>query len=76
MYSENDLGKRKERKWGVQAIADIARAVVILSVAFVLLLGTVLKIAFVLQIDSFLRYGFGGISLLYGSFRLYRGVRQ
>ncbi len=74
MYTENNFEGRKKRKWGVQAIADITRAVIILAVAITLLFGSLLKIDFVLQIDSFLRYGFGGISLLYGSFRLYRGV--
>jgi len=74
MYTENNFEGRKKRKLGVQAISDITRAVIILAVGITLLFGSLLKIDFVLQIDSFLRYGFGGISLLYGSFRLYRGV--
>ncbi len=72
MITENNFERKQRRKWGVQAIADITRAVIILAVAITLLFGSLLKIDFVLQIDSFLRYGFGGISLLYGSFRLYR----
>jgi len=75
MITENNFNGKQKRKWGVQAISDITRAVIILSVGLTLLFGSLLKINFVIQIDSFLRYGFGGISLLYGGFRLYRGIR-
>ncbi len=73
---ERNFGRKKRgKRVTLQTVADITRAVVILGVAVVLLLGTWLKIAFVMQIDSLLRYGFGGISLLYGGFRLYRGIK-
>jgi len=75
MYSEDGVEGRQKRRWDVKTIADVTRAVLILAVGVVLLLGSFLKIAFVLQIDSFLRYWFGGISILYGGFRLYRGVK-
>ena len=74
MITENKFKGKQRTKLGVQAISDITRAVIILAVGITLLFGSLLKIDFVMQIDSFLRYGFGGISLLYGSFRLYRGV--
>ena len=57
-------------------VADIGRAIVILSVAVVLLLGDLFKFEQIIQIDPLLRYMFGGISLLYGSFRLYRGIKN
>ena len=73
---ESNFGRKKRGgRITLQTVSDITRAIVILGVAVVLLLGSVLKIEFVLQIDSLLRYGFGGISLLYGGFRLYRGIR-
>ena len=57
-------------------MTHIARAIVILGVAIVLLFGDVLHINQVQDIDPFLRYSFGAISLLYGSFRLYRGLKK
>ena len=76
MSMEDGFERRRGERATIQKVADITRAIVILGVAFCLLLGGLLKIDFVLQIDSLLRYGFGGISLLYGSFRLYRGIKQ
>jgi len=75
MITENKFKGKQRTKLGVQAISDITRAVIILAVGITLLFGSLLKIDFVMQIDSFLRYGFGGISLLYGGFRLYRGIK-
>ena len=72
---ERNFGKQKRsNRVTLQTVSDITRAIIILGVAIVLLFGSFLKIQFVLQIDSLLRYGFGGISLLYGGFRLYRGI--
>ncbi len=75
IMEESNFGRKKRGgRITLQTVSDITRAIVILGVAVVLLLGSVLKIQFVLQIDNLLRYGFGGISLLYGGFRLYRGI--
>ena len=75
MITENNFERKQRRKWGVQSIADITRAVIILAVGVFLLTGSFFKIEFVMSIESFIRYWFGGISLLYGGFRLYRGIR-
>ena len=75
MITNDNFKGRQRRRWGIQAISDITRAVIILAVGITLLFGSLLKLEFVMQIDSFLRYGFGGLSLLYGGFRLYRGIR-
>ena len=73
---DNDF-ERKDRssRDTMLKVADIGRAIVILSVAVVLLLGDLFKFEQIMQIDPLLRYMFGGISLLYGSFRLYRGIK-
>lgn len=77
MEHSNRNYERKERNnITFQMVSDIGRAVVILAVAVVLLFGSFFKIEFVMQIDSLLRYGFGGVSLMYGSFRLYRGIKR
>ena len=74
---DNDF-ERKDRssRDTMLKVADIGRAIVILSVAVVLLLGDLFKFEQIIQIDPLLRYMFGGISLLYGSFRLYRGIKN
>ena len=75
MDNRNFGRKEQGKRVTLQTVSDITRAVIILGVAVGLLLGSWLKIQFVMQIDSLLRYGFGGISLLYGGFRLYRGIK-
>lgn len=76
MSINEGYNRREKGKMTIQKVSDIGRAVVILGVAFALLFGALLKIDFIIQIDSLLRYGFGGISLMYGSFRLYRGIKD
>ena len=75
MYNNFERKDRNSRDTMLK-VADIGRAIVILSVAVVLLLGDLFKFEQIIQIDPLLRYMFGGISLLYGSFRLYRGIKN
>ena len=73
---DNDFDRKEHSSRNTMLrITDIGRALVILSVAVVLLLGDVFKLEQIMQIDPLLRYMFGGTSLLYGSFRLYRGIK-
>lgn len=65
-----------ERNNNFQTVADIGRAIIILGVAIVLLFGGLFKLQKVTEIDPLLRYMFGATSLLYGSFRLYRGIKR
>ncbi|MFP5041370.1 hypothetical protein [Parasediminibacterium sp. JCM 36343] len=74
--TEDDFRSRRTGKDTMVMVADISRAVVILAVAFCLLFGQMLKIEQVITVDPLLRYMFGGISLMYGSFRLYRGIKR
>jgi uncharacterized membrane protein YfcA len=46
----------------------------ILGMGVVMFLGAKLGIAQLVDVDPLFRYLFGGICLLYGGFRLYRGV--
>jgi hypothetical protein len=57
-------------------IYDLTMAILLLGMATVMLFGEKLKIAMVVEIDSAFRYMFGGICLLYGGFRLYRGIKR
>ncbi len=73
---DNDFERKsRSNRDTMHMITDIGRALVILSVAIVLLLGDIFKFEQIMQIDALLRYMFGGISLIYGSFRLYRGIK-
>ena len=73
---ERNFGRKERGKRAtLQTVSDITRAVIILGVGVFLFFGSLFKIEFVIQYDSFLRYGFGAICLLYGGFRLYRGIK-
>ncbi|MEI6584922.1 MAG: hypothetical protein WCL56_02505 [Sediminibacterium sp.] len=55
---------------------DLAMAVLILGMAVVMLFSERLKIDQISSIDATFRYLFGGICILYGGFRLYRGIKR
>lgn len=55
---------------------DLAMAVLILGMAVVMLFSERLKIDQISSIDTTFRYLFGGICVLYGGFRLYRGIKR
>jgi hypothetical protein len=64
----------------MRSLKDITMAVMILMVGIVLLLGDkfgsqALK-EFILEKDTLIRYLFGGLCLLYGGFRLFRGIKK
>lgn len=54
---------------------DIIRALLILSVGVLILFGEKFNLAIVVGLDPILKYIFGSTCLLYGGFRLYRGIR-
>ncbi len=55
---------------------DIAMAVLILGMAVVMFWGDKMRIIQIAALDPLIRYMFGGLCLLYGGFRLYRGIKQ
>jgi hypothetical protein len=55
---------------------DLVMAVLILGMAVVMLFPEKLKIEQIMAVDNTFRYLFGGICLLYGAFRLYRGIKR
>ena len=55
---------------------DLTMAVLILGMSVVLLFSERLKIDQISSIDTTFRYLFGGICILYGGFRLYRGIKR
>jgi hypothetical protein len=51
-------------------------AILLLGMAVVMLFAEKLKVDRFIEIDSAFRYMFGAICLLYGGFRLYRGIKS
>ncbi len=55
---------------------DLAMALIILGMAVVMFFAERLKIQRIMDLDDTGRYLFGGVCLLYGGFRLYRGIKR
>jgi hypothetical protein len=55
---------------------DLAMALLILGMAVVMFFPERLKIQRIMDLDDTGRYLFGGVCLLYGGFRLYRGLKR
>jgi hypothetical protein len=55
---------------------DLAMALLILGMAVVMFFAERLKIQRIMDLDDTGRYLFGGVCLLYGGFRLYRGIKR
>jgi hypothetical protein len=51
-------------------------AFLILGMAVVMIFAEKLKIEQIMAVDNTFRYLFGGICVLYGGFRLYRGIKR
>ncbi|MBC7720651.1 MAG: hypothetical protein H7068_01440 [Pedobacter sp.] len=54
---------------------DIIRALLILGIGVFILFGEKFNVAIVVGLDPILKYIFGSTCLLYGGFRLYRGIK-
>jgi uncharacterized membrane protein len=68
--------KQKKSYTLMRMTYDLTMAILMLGVAVVMLLAEKIKVMQLLEVDSMFRYFFGTICLLYGSFRLYRGIKR
>ena len=57
-------------------IYDFTMAAFILAMAFILFFGDKFGLDLIANLDPVMRYGFGGLCFLYGSFRVYRGIKH
>lgn len=72
-----DFRERQQKNYRImRMIYDLSMAVIILGTAVLLLLAEKLKIEQLLLIDPMFRYLMGSVFLLYGGFRLYRGIKR
>jgi len=68
--------KRQKSMTTMRTIMDATRAVIILGVGVVLFFGPKMGMQRIEEIDPLIRNLFGGISILYGAFRLYRSFKR
>lgn len=78
---ENDYRTRQRKSYITsRTIYDITMALLILAIGVIMLLGdkmgNVALKTFILERDPTIRYLFGGLCVLYGGFRLYRGIKR
>lgn len=74
---ELDFREKQRKSYRVmRMIYDLSMAVFILGMAFILLLAEQLKIEQLTMIDPMYRYLMGSMSVLYGGYRLYRGIKR
>ncbi len=81
LLMENDYRQRQRKSYTVmRTIYDLTMAILFLAIGLTMLLGDKFGIPalrdFVAGLNPFIRYSFGGICILYGSFRLYRGIKH
>jgi len=72
---QNYRDKQRKSYTLMRRTYDITMAMLILGLAVVLLFGEYWHIERIANIDKLLRYLMAGISVLYGGFRLYRGIK-
>ena len=72
--------RRQSGNSQLRMVYNISMGIFILAMAVVMLFGDRLGIdpleKFITPIDPVLRYLFGGLCILYGFFRLYRGIKK
>ncbi len=75
---ENDYRVKEKKSYNVMRMTyDLTIAVLLLGMAVIMLFADKLKIEQLADKDNELfRYFFGGLCLLYGGFRLYRGIKR
>lgn len=72
---ENTFKERREKNYiKMRRIRDITMAALILVIGILALFADYFGL--VLTIDNTIRYLFGALCILYGGFRLYRGIKQ
>lgn len=75
---ENEFRAKQKKSYNLMRMSyDLTIAVLLLGMAVIMLFADKLNIEQLLDKDNeFFRYFFGGLCLLYGSFRLYRGIKR
>jgi hypothetical protein len=73
----NEFRNRRDKSYiRMRMVYDFTMAGLILAMGFILFFGDKFGLDLIAGLDPFMRYGFGGLCLLYGSFRVYRGIKH
>ncbi len=75
MHNEFE-NKRRKSYIQMRMIYDFTMAGMMIGMAVILFFGDKFGLDLIAGLDSLMRYGFGGLCLLYGSFRVYRGIKH
>ena len=74
---KNDFENSRRKSYTrMRVVYDFTMAVIILATSIIFLFGDKFGLDLIACFDPFMRYGFGGLCLLYGSFRAYRGIKH
>lgn len=74
---EMDFRERQKKTYRtMRMVYDLSMSVIILGMAVLLLLAEKFRLDQLLLIDPMFRYLMGSVFLLYGGFRLYRGIKR
>ncbi|HNP22165.1 MAG TPA: hypothetical protein PKM63_16360 [Panacibacter sp.] len=74
---ENDFREKQKKNYTVmRSIYNITIGIVITGIGVLMFLNEKIGLNLVQQFDPIMIYAFGGLCLLYGSFRLYRGIKK
>jgi hypothetical protein len=74
---QESFKERQQKSYSLMRMTyDLVMALLILGMAVVMIFAEKLKIEQIMAVDNTFRYLFGGICVLYGGFRLYRGIKR
>jgi len=74
---DSQFEERRRKNFTVmRMIYDLTMAVIFLGIAVMMLFAQQLRLDRFISVDDYLRYIFGAICVLYGGFRLYRGIKR
>jgi hypothetical protein len=74
---QESFKERQQKSYSLMRMTyDLVMALLILGMAVVMIFAEKLKIEQIMAVDDTFRYLFGGICVLYGGFRLYRGIKR
>ncbi|MBG9376587.1 hypothetical protein I5907_10100 [Panacibacter sp. DH6] len=74
---ENDFRDRQQKNYNtMRQVYNITMGILILGIGLLMFFSDKVGLSLFEQFDQVLIYAFGGLCLLYGGFRLYRGIKK
>lgn len=74
---ENDFRERQRKNYDtMRSVYNVTIGIVITGIGVLMFLNEKIGLNLLQQFDPLMIYAFGGLCLLYGIFRLYRGIKK